>query len=167
MTATRESELTQMRRLAEELAKKRSERVTTGHLLAAIASNAGNAADLLRERRLDAEVLLKAARVLVDDDADAVSRAVQRARELAARSPVRDAGAIHLLFALCQERSTAAYRAIAQCGSDVGKLRTVAMQHAMGIVGPRRTPGAAQLSLRPAPAGLAARPAARPATPVS
>jgi ATP-dependent Clp protease ATP-binding subunit ClpC len=149
MTATGEGELVALRRLAEEMAKGRGERATTGHLLAAIASNPGGAAQLLRERRLDAEVLLKAARVLVDDHSDAVSRAVQRARELAARSPTREASAIHLLFALCQERSTAAYRAIAQCGSDVTKLRTAAMQIALGIVAPRRAPTATQLALPP------------------
>jgi ATP-dependent Clp protease ATP-binding subunit ClpC len=161
MSGTRESELATLRKLADEMAKGRGERVTTGHLLAAIASNAGGAADLLKERRLSAEVLLKAARVLTDDHADAVARAMQRARELAARSPSREAGAIHLLFALCQERSTAAFRAVAQCGSDVTKLRTAAMQVAMGIVGPRRTPCATQLALPPGP--MAPRMVARPA----
>jgi ATP-dependent Clp protease ATP-binding subunit ClpC len=151
MTATGEGEVVALRRLAEEMAKGRGERATTGHLLAAIASNTSGASQLLRERRLDAEVLLKAARVLVDDHTDAVSRAVQRARDLAARSPTREAGAIHLLFALCQERSTAAYRAIAQCGSDVTKLRTAAMQIALGIVSPRRAPSATQLALPPTP----------------
>jgi ATP-dependent Clp protease ATP-binding subunit ClpC len=53
---------------------------------------------------------------------------------------------VHLLFALCQERTTAAYRAVAQCGSDVSKLRMAAMQVAMGIVGARR-PAATQLTL--------------------
>ncbi len=151
MTGIRESDLPLLRRLADELAKGRGERTTTGHLLAAIASNEGDACALLRERRLSAEVLLKAARVLVDDHADAVSRALQRARELAARSPTREAGALHLLFALCQERETAAYRSIAQCGSDVGKLRTAAMQIAMGIAAPRRIPACAQLALPPVP----------------
>jgi ATP-dependent Clp protease ATP-binding subunit ClpC len=160
MSGPHESELAALRKRADEMAKGRGERVTTGHLLAAIASNSGGAADLLRERRLDAEVLLKAARVLTDDHADAVSRAMQRARELAARSPSREAGAIHLLFALCQERTTAAFRAVAQCGSDVTKLRTAAMQVAMGIVGPRRIPGATQLALPPSPGAhrLIARP---------
>jgi ATP-dependent Clp protease ATP-binding subunit ClpC len=167
MTGTRESELATLRKVAEDLAKGRGERVTTGHLLAAIATSTGGAAELLRERRLDAEVLLKAARVLTDDHADAVSRAMQRTRELAARSPSRDASGIHLLFALCQERSTAAYRAIAQCGSDVSKLRTAAIQLAMGIVGPRRTPAATQLSLPPttAAASLGAAPAIGSAAP--
>ncbi|MGO9838412.1 MAG: AAA family ATPase [Polyangiaceae bacterium] len=165
MSGPRESELATLRKLAEDLAKGRGERATTGHLLAAIASNGSGAADLLKERRLDAEVLLKAARVLTDDHADAVSRAMQRARELAARSPSREAGAIHLLYALCQERATAAFRAVAQCGSDVTKLRTAAMQVAMGIVGPRRTPAATQLALPPGPP--APRAVARPTTSIN
>ncbi|HEY8087183.1 MAG TPA: ATP-dependent Clp protease ATP-binding subunit, partial [Polyangiaceae bacterium] len=166
MTGSRESDLVALRKAAEEMAKGRSERVTTGHLLAAIASKSGSAADLLKERRLDAEVLLRAARILTDDHTDAVSRALQRARELAARSPVREASGLHLLFALCQERTTAAYRAIAQCGSDVTKLRTAAMQVAMGIVSPRRPPPATQLSLAPA-ARAAARTPALPSAPTS
>jgi len=165
MTGIRGSELSAVCKLAEELAKGRGERVTTGHLLAAIASGAGVASELLNERRLDAEVLLKAARVLTDDHTDAVSRTMQRARELAARSPTREANAIHLLFSLCQERSTAAFRAIAQCGSDVTKLRTAAMQAAMGIVGARRAPQATQLSLPPSPA--VARPTSAPTAPVT
>ena len=159
MTGTGGSDLTGICKLAEEMAKARSERATTGHLLAAIASTPGVAAELLRERRLDGDVLLKAARVLTDDHADAVTRALQRARELAARSPTREAGAVHLLFSLCQERGTAAYRTVAQCGSDVAKLRTAAMQAAMGIVGARRTPQGTQLSL--APASSAPRPNVR------
>ena len=149
MSGTRESDIVALRKVAEEMARGRGERVTTGHLLAAIASKPGGAADLLKERRLDAEVLLKAARILTDDHADAVARAVQRARELAARSPTREPTGLHLLFALCQERTTAAFRAIEQCGSDVTKLRTAAMQIAMGIVSQRRVPAASQLSLAP------------------
>src|SRR5580700_346331 len=147
MTASRDSDLAALRKLADEMAKKRSERVTTGHVLAAIASTSGGAADLLKERKLDAEVLLKAARIFGDDDDNAVSRALQRARELAARSPTREAGAIHLLFALLQERKTAAFQAVTQCGSDVTKLRTAAMQIAMGIVSQRRVTPAVQLPL--------------------
>jgi ATP-dependent Clp protease ATP-binding subunit ClpC len=165
MTGSRDSELASLRKLADDLAKGRGERVTTGHLLAAIASNPGSAAELLKERRLDAEVLLKAARILTDDHTDAVSRAFQRTRELAARSPSRDAGGIHLLFALCQERTTAAYRAITQCGSDVTKLRTAAMHLAMGIIGPRRMPGATQLTLPPSSTKALASQPARPVLP--
>jgi ATP-dependent Clp protease ATP-binding subunit ClpC len=159
-----DSDLASLRRLAEEMAKGRGERPTTGHLLAAIASSGGSAAELLKERRLDSDVLLKAARVLVDDHADAISRAFQRAREVAARSPVREAGAVHVLYALCQERATAAFRAISQCGSDVVKLRTASMHLAMGIVGPRRTLGPTQLALQPSATGASSRPV-QPITP--
>jgi ATP-dependent Clp protease ATP-binding subunit ClpC len=140
MSTSREPELVALRRLAEDLAKRRGERATTGHVLAAIASKPSTAADLLREKRLDSEVLLKAARVVTDDANDAIARAVQRAREFAARSGASEPNAMHLLFALCHERLTAAHRAIEQCGIDVGKLRMGAMQLAMGIAPPRREP---------------------------
>ncbi len=133
-----ESDLVTLRRLADELAEKRNERATTGHLLAAIAAKPGPASDLLSERRLDVDVLLKAARVHTDDAQDAVSRVMHRARELASRGTNREVTALHLLFALCHERTTAAYRALEQCGSDVAKLRTAALQVATGMAPPRR-----------------------------
>ncbi|MEO8801507.1 MAG: AAA family ATPase, partial [Polyangiaceae bacterium] len=133
-----ESDLVTLRRLADELAEKRKERATTGHLLAAIAAKPGPASDLLSERRLDFDVLLKAARVHTDDARDAVSRVMQRARDLASRGSNREVTALHLLFALCHERTTAAYRALEQCGSDVAKLRTAALQVATGMAPPRR-----------------------------
>jgi ATP-dependent Clp protease ATP-binding subunit ClpC len=138
MSTSRESEVALLRRLAEDLAKRRGERATTGHLLAAIASKPSAAADLLRDRRLDSEVLLKAARVTTDDAGDAIARTVQRAIEFASRAQSREPGAMHLLFALCQERPTAAHRALEQCGTDVTKLRVAAMQLATGIAPPRR-----------------------------
>jgi ATP-dependent Clp protease ATP-binding subunit ClpC len=140
MTTSRESEVAVLRRLAEDMAKRRGERATTGHLLAAIASKPSPAADLLKDRRLDSEVLLKAARVTIDDASDAMTRAVKRAIEFAARAQSREPAAIHLLFALCQERPTAAHRALEQCGTDVTKLRVAAMQVATGIAPPRRMP---------------------------
>src|SRR5262249_36327173 len=101
MTTSREPELVALRRLAEEFAKQRRECTTTGHLLAAIASRTSVASDLLKERRLEVEVLLKAARVAVDDGNDAINRAIQRAREFAGRASCREPGALHLLFSLC------------------------------------------------------------------
>ncbi len=139
---TRETELATLRRTAEDLAKQRGQKPTTTHLLAALASGRDDAAQLLLDRRLDAEVLLKAARVTVDDTTDAIGRAIQRARELArcGRGPGgADARSVHVLFSLCQETGTAAHRALVQCGTDVTRLRTSAMQLAMGLAPPRRT----------------------------
>jgi ATP-dependent Clp protease ATP-binding subunit ClpC len=140
MSPRAEPELVALRKLAEELARGRNERTSTGHLLAAIATVPSDASDLLLERRLDADVLLKATRVAGDDQEGSIARAVQRARDFSVRASVREPSAIHLLFALCQERGTSAHRAIEQCGADVTKLRTAAMQRAMGLLGSRRTP---------------------------
>ena len=140
---TREPELVALRRVAEDLAKQHRQKPTTTHLLAALASGHGDAAQLLLDRRLDAEVLLKAARVTVDDGSDALTRALSKARDLAGRSGARtEARSVHVLFALCQETGTAAHRALVQCGTDVTRLRTSAMQLAMGLAPPRRVPSA-------------------------
>lgn len=135
-----EPELLALRKLAEDLAKGKTERTTTGHLLAAIASSPGAAADLLTERRLLAPVLLSAARVTTDDERDAIARVIQRAREFASRGGVRAPTAVHLLFALCQDRTSAAHRALVQCGADITKLRSAALQLATGIAPARRHP---------------------------
>ncbi len=128
-----ERELVALRRLAEELAARRKEKAGTGHLLAAIAQAPSHASDLLRERRLDVDVLLKAARILTDDAPDAMTRAVQRAREFASRSGAREPTALHLLYALCHDKTCAAARALEQCGTDVVRLRMSAIQLASGI----------------------------------
>ncbi|MCL2723332.1 MAG: ATP-dependent Clp protease ATP-binding subunit [Polyangiaceae bacterium] len=135
------TDLATLRRLAEDFARERGQKPTTTHLLAAIASGHDEAAELLLERRLDVDVVLKAARVTLDDDADALARTLQKARELAGRSGAgrTEARAVHVLFALCQQGGTAAHRAMVQCGLDVTRLRIVTMQLAMGIAPPRRT----------------------------
>jgi ATP-dependent Clp protease ATP-binding subunit ClpC len=153
--AGREQELVALRRLAEELASQRGQKPTTTHLLAAIASGRDAGAQLLLERRLDADVALRAARITLDDAPDAIVRAIQKARELAARAGARgEPGAVHLLFALCQEGGTAAHRAMVQCGIDVTRLRTSAMQLAMGIAPPRRTTLAASAKKDARPSGI-------------
>lgn len=138
--ASRDPDLGELRRIAEETARERGQKPTTTHLLAAIASGRDDAAQLLLERRLDPEVILSAARVTTDDAADGVARALQKAREVAGRTGAgrTDARSIHVLFALCQEPGTAAHRALVQCGTDVTRLRVASMQLAMGLVPPRR-----------------------------
>jgi ATP-dependent Clp protease ATP-binding subunit ClpC len=170
----RDPDLSALRRLAEDTARDRGQRPTTIHLLAAIASGRDAAAQLLLERRLDPEVILRAARVTEDDAGDAIARTIQKARDLAGRTTGRtEAGALHLLFALCQETKTAAHRALTQCGTDVTRLRVASMQLAMGLAPPRRpvaiapAPPAARVSTRPLVGGPAGRPpggeAAKPA----
>ena len=157
-----ETELLAIRRLAGELARQRKERPSTGHLLAALASVAGPAQALLSERRLEAEMLLTSARVTTDDAPNAFELTVQRARDFACRGAMREAGAVHLLFALCQDRTTASHRLITQCGIDVNKLRAHAMQIALGVVEPPRGP-TMQRAQQKAPVQLGKAPAPKPA----
>lgn len=135
--ANREPELLVIQRLAEHLASGRNERVTTAHLMAAVAAHPGVAADLLRERRLGSDELLRAARSTVDDDKDPLGLALQRAGEVAQRMRASEPSSAHLLIALLGNRRTAAYRALDQCGVNVNRLRLAAMNLILGLVGRR------------------------------
>src|SRR5262249_41613205 len=75
-----------------------------------------------------------------------------RARDFSRRTGGEVKG-VHLLFALCVDRATAAYRAIEQCGSDVAKLRGCTVQLAMGIAQPRRATQTGLLASRSSAAG--------------
>ncbi|HEX4340353.1 MAG TPA: ATP-dependent Clp protease ATP-binding subunit [Polyangiaceae bacterium] len=134
----KEPELVALRKLAEQLAGARKERVTSAHLLAAIASRESPASDLLAERALNGERLLRAARASTDDEADPLRRAVERAREIGARMGAPEPVGVHLLIALLSERKSAGHRALDQCGVDVNKLRVAAMNVGLGLVGRRR-----------------------------
>ena len=134
----KEPELVALRKLAEQLAGARKERVTSAHLIAAIASRESPAADLLAERALNGERLLRAARASTDDEADPLRRAVERAREIGARMGAPEPVGVHLLIALLSERKSAGHRALDQCGVDVNRLRVAAMNVGLGLVGRRR-----------------------------
>src|SRR5258706_14735866 len=67
MSVRAEPELVALRKLAEELASRRKERVTSAHLLAAIAARPSVAQDLLAARKLNEEALLRPAPAATDD----------------------------------------------------------------------------------------------------
>jgi ATP-dependent Clp protease ATP-binding subunit ClpC len=161
-------DLAALRRRAEDTARERGQKPTTTHLLAVLAQGSDDAAQLLLERRLDAEVLLRAARVTTDDAPDALARAIQKAREMAARTGTRnDARSIHVLFALCQETGTSAHRTLVQCGADVTRLRVASMQLALGLAPPRRPPSiSGTIAVAPRAAAPQAREAAAPVLPI-
>src|SRR5262245_4905329 len=130
-----ESDLQGLERQAEALAQGRKERVTSAHLLAAIAALPGAASGLLQERRLGADDLLRAVRAATDDEKQPLRRAIEGAKEVAERMRAPEALALHLLIALIGDRRTAAHRALDQCGVDVRKLRLAAMNLALGQLG--------------------------------
>jgi ATP-dependent Clp protease ATP-binding subunit ClpC len=145
------SELANLRKCAEQLATLRKERLSSVHLLAAIVSHTSATGDLLSERRLSDQQLLTAGRSVAIDADDAVLRAFERARDVAARMGARDASSAHLLIALLSEPRGAARLALEQCGVDVSRLRTAAMNLGLGLIARRRK--ALHRDSAPEPAG--------------
>src|SRR5690606_30217965 len=88
--------------------------------------------ELLAERRLTADQLLRAARSASDDEQDALHRTEQRARELATRMRGPEPGALHLLVAILSVKGCAGYRVLDQFGVDVVHLRLRAMNIGLG-----------------------------------
>lgn len=159
-----QADLVTLRKLAQDLAASRKERPTSVHLLAAIASREGQAGELLRERRLDADTLLKAGRSFDEDSPDPLARATVAARDLGKRAPFGEPNAVHLLLALLADRSSAAHRALMQAGVDTARLRTAAMQLSLGVVAARRSLSATPTSGRTShnePHSVSHRPAQR------
>ena len=160
MTGARfESELALVKRIADELAQKQKERVSSAHLLAAIAARPSPACDLLRERKLGVEELLRGARGLDEELEDPIKGSLQRAREIAGRMGDGDAAAVHLLVALVSEQRSSARRTLEGLNVDISRLRTQAVQVGLGLVGRRRSapelPKEAPLSAAPRRASTA------------
>jgi len=139
-----EPELRELRKLAEELARRLGERVSTAHLLAALVSEPSSTSELLRERRLSADDVLRTARGLAGDElAEPIASAVTRAKEIAARMGTNQPASPHLLLALLGEPRAVARRTLETLGVDPSRLRAQAMQVGLGLVG-RRRPSAPQ-----------------------
>jgi ATP-dependent Clp protease ATP-binding subunit ClpC len=157
MTGARsQAELVTLRKLAQELSQGRKERTSTVHLLAAVAARDGQASELLRDRRLDRDALLKATRSFDDDGPESIGRVLDAARDLSKRAPAtlrrgaptpgsgaaNEPTALHLLLALLGDSRCAAHRALVHLGVDLGRLRASAMQLSLGMVAARRPPTA-------------------------
>jgi ATP-dependent Clp protease ATP-binding subunit ClpC len=154
MTAARLGpELSALRRSAEDLASSRRERLSSVHVLACIAGRPSAAADLLHERRMHADSLLRCAQTLDSEAEGAVGRAFERACAVAARMGVREPSSAHLLIALINEPHGAARRALTECGADVSRLRSAAMNLGLGLIGRRRRTGRREVAPEPLRAG--------------
>lgn len=172
MTASEsEPELRELRKLAEELARRLGERASTAHLLAALVAQPSSTAELLRERRLGVDEIVRTARGLAGDElAEPIASALTRAKEIAARMGTSVPLAPHLLLALLGEPRAVARRTLETLGVDASRLRAQAMQVGLGLVG-RRRPLAQKGQLVPGLPAMDAEPPAMPrrssAVPVS
>jgi ATP-dependent Clp protease ATP-binding subunit ClpC len=158
-----EPELRELRKLADELARRLGERVSTAHLLAALVTQPGSTCELLRERRLSADEVVRVARGLAGDElAEPIASALTRAKEIAARMGTNVPSAPHLLLALLGEPRAVARRVLESLGVDAGRLRAQAMQVGLGLVG-RRRPFAQNGHGSMVPAARVAEPESEPA----
>ncbi len=138
VAAPPDRELVTLRKLAEEMAVARRETLTTAHLLAAIAFRVSPAAELLRERKLDADTLGRMARASTETERDPIGNATRRAQDVARSYKAPEPLAIHLLIAMLSQRKSGAFKALGDAGIDVARLRNAAIQHAAGMIEPRR-----------------------------
>ncbi len=160
------TEINTLRKLAQELAAQRKERVSSVHLLAALAAEPGPAGELLRDRKLDRDSLLKASRSFDDGASDGIGKALVLAREIAQRSPTGETTPLHVLLSLLSDRSAGAHRALLQSGVDLGRLRSAAMAIALGVVSARR-PLNSSNSKELKPVRAADKPALAPPSPIA
>ncbi len=134
-----EPELRELRKLAEELARRLGEKVSTAHLLAALVAEPSSTSELLLERRISADDVLRTARGLAGDElAEPIASALTRAKEIGARMGTNLAASPHLLLALLGEPRGVARRTLEALGVDASRLRAQTMQVGLGLVGPRR-----------------------------
>ncbi len=170
MTSARiEPELNALKQLAEDLAGRQKDRLTSAHLLAAIAARPSPAALLLQERKLSLDEILRLGRSVPDDFSDSVRQLLAKAHAIAARMGRTRASAEHLLIALLGEPRAAARRVVEDAGADVARLRTAALQLGQGLVAGRRLPDRPGVAPAAAPLSPPRRSEAtrRPATAVS
>ena len=130
-------EAVDLKRVAEELARRHGEPPSTLHVLSAVTLSGGTAADLLRERRVTAETL-RTANPRLDTHRDSVARVFARAAEIAAEMNEPSPNAFHVLVGLLGEGTTAARRALINSHIDLGHLRAAAMHAALDCAGRRR-----------------------------
>lgn len=134
-----EPELRELRKVAEDLARRLKERASTAHLLAALVMQPSSTSELLRERRVTPDDVLRTARGLAGDElAEPIASALTRAKEIGARMGTNAASAPHLLLALLGEPRGVARRALETLGVDPSRLRAQAMQVGLGLIGRRR-----------------------------
>lgn len=136
------TELSLLRRQAEDLARQRKEPPTTCHLLATLAQHTGPIRDLLHERKLTAERILATADRSTETKPSSVDRAFGKAVELARRMGVGEPNAAHLLMAILSDATAQGRRCVERLSIDVARLRSQAWN--IGIGWPTRTSIAAR-----------------------
>jgi ATP-dependent Clp protease ATP-binding subunit ClpC len=126
---------TQLRPLckrAEQLAARRREPLSTVHLLMAISAPGNSASGVLEAHRITPQRLERLVHSTIGDESDAIAKVVDEALSFASRTQAHTPGALHLLLALLSSRRCVAYRVLEEGEVDLARLRSAAMQVAIG-----------------------------------
>lgn len=135
--ATASVELTRAIREAEDIARSSGQTLSTAHLLLALFTFPNRAQLLLKERRIDEDVILAHMLELPSEPAHAFKRLRERALELAEGSGAREADCLHLLVALLRVRESLAYELLSRTGVPLTSLRNVVVSYVTNNL-PRR-----------------------------
>ncbi len=130
-------ETLELKKVAQELARRNGELPSTLHVLAAVTLRSGAAADLLLERGVTADRLMSSS-PRVDLHRDSVERVFARAGEVASLMNESAPTDVHVLVALLGEGNTTAKRALVNSRVDIAHLRAAAMHVGLGWIGRRR-----------------------------
>jgi ATP-dependent Clp protease ATP-binding subunit ClpC len=155
------TELTGLRKLADELSRSRRESLSTLHVLGAIVSLPGPIAEMLTDRHLTRERLFSETTAGADGKTGTVDRCFAKATELSRRMGLTEASAAHLLMALLADHSSQAKRTIDQLGVDSTRLRSLAWNVGLGYAA-RRKPQSTPTSAVPVNAPSPQRPERTP-----
>ena len=123
---------------AQGIAEARREPMSSAHLLAAIASQHSPAADLLLQRNLDSDTLVRLGVGCAERGHDDVNSALRRSIAVARSIGSTEPKAVHLLLALLKDPQSAAYRVLRQSGIDMARLQAAVTGVANGFASPRR-----------------------------
>ena len=109
-------------RQAQRAALKRSQRLSTGHVLLLMLQAGGESAGILGHHGVREPALLSALKVVEGEPASALDVALERASKLAAARGHAEAGTLHLLLAIARDPRTAGHRCLEQVGVGVNAI---------------------------------------------
>ncbi|MSP25082.1 MAG: ATP-dependent Clp protease ATP-binding subunit [Myxococcales bacterium] len=128
---------------ARDLASARKERLTSVHVLAALAQHPGAAFELLAQRKLGVARIFAHASAATDRAEESLATLFNTARDVARRAATPGVtmvvGPLHLLLALVGGRRYAAFATLEAAGIDVVNLRSAATRLALGVTAPIRS----------------------------
>jgi ATP-dependent Clp protease ATP-binding subunit ClpC len=129
MTLHASTELRQVLLEAEDIANQTSQRMTTAHLLLALFTVQNRAEILLKEKKINEDILLAQVHTVEGEPPDTVRAAQLKARQIAVGCGAPAVDSLHILIALCGMRESLAYDLLHRSGLSIPKFRNQALSY--------------------------------------